>query len=284
MTSKPSVSSSSPAWSCPGPDLRAGDSPDIVGPAASQSSEGRDSLPRPVPWVWTPFRVGRPARFRRGLPPPGPRVPGSAPPGGPLAPHAPSSVRSVRLTSESPCPSHRGAVVRGGRARLTMTPRPSTGPTREAACQSRTQTRKRTSPHRVRFCPSRPDPGVTVALDRHAWPAAHSLPFCLLVGPRPPYSTSAPLSLVHSRRCYSPSSPRRVRFQLVLAGGAREPRGRRPRRGRGAPLIRAWWGWGARLSAPALGCQPRTASSRRALRPAPSPGHCQSPRPPPPGR
>lgn len=106
-----------------------------------------------------------------------------------------------------------------------------------------------------------------MALDRHAWPAAHSLPFCLLVGPRPPHSSSAPLSLVHSRRCYSPSSPRRVRFQLVSAGGAREPRGRRPRRGRGAPLSRAWWGWGARLSAPALGCQPRTASSRRALRP-----------------
>lgn len=221
--------------------------------------------------------------------PPGAASPGAprawqCPPGGPLAPHAPSSVRSVRLTSESPCPSHRGAVVRGGRARLTMTPRPSTGPTREAACQSRTQTRKRTSPHRVRFCPSRPDPGVTVALDRHAWPAAHSLPFCLLVGPRPPYSTSAPLSLVHSRRCYSPSSPRRVRFQLVLAGGAREPRGRRPRSGRGAPLIRAWWGGRPAVCACARLPVPRTASSRRALRPAPSPGHCQSPRPPPPGR
>lgn len=148
-----------------------------------------------------------------------------------------------------------------------MTPRPSTGPTREAPCQSRTQTRKRTSPHRVHFCPSRPDPGVTVALDRHAWPAAHSLPFCLLVGPRPPHSSSAPLSLVHSRRCYSPSSPRRVRFQLVLAGGAREPRGRRPRRGRGAPLSRAWWGGRRAVCACARLPVPRTASSRRALRP-----------------
>lgn len=162
-----------------------------------------------------------------------------------------------------------------------MTPRPSTGPTREAACQSRTQTRKRTSPHRVRFCPSRPDPGVTVALDRHAWPAAHSLPFCLLVGPRPPHSSSAPLSLVHSRRCYSPSSPRRVRFQLVSAGGAREPRGRRPRRGRGAPLIRAWWGGRRAVCA----CARLPAPHRFVTQgPAPSPGHCQSPRPPPPGR
>lgn len=106
-----------------------------------------------------------------------------------------------------------------------------------------------------------------MALDRHAWPAAHSLAFCLLVGPRPPHSSSAPLSLVHSRRCYSPSSPRRVRFQLVSAGGAREPRGRRPRRGRGAPLSRAWWGGRRAVCACARLPVPRTASSRRALRP-----------------